>query len=243
MSALFPRGTAVISPCTRYRYSLSRPTGGHGPTVTWVMINPSTGTAFDDDQTIRKVVEFSGRAGYGSIIIENLFAWRSLDVKDVRANLHQAQGPDNAMHIAESVAVSDAVVLAWGPKKWAYPQARKVLDWIGEHVFLCCGVAKDGAPMHPLMQPYAHGLQPFDVKTLVVAAPLIDSYGNVCPPNRPRMADCKCKVPCPSFRCRSTHHVGPTATPWCEGGTSRPRESCNVCWAFEIKRKADRRAS
>lgn len=161
---LFPRGTAIISPCTRYRYSLTRLTGGPGGCVAWVMINPSTGDAFKDDHTIRKVVEFSGRAGFGSVIIENLFAWRSEDVKDVRANLHQAEGPDNFDRIVESVSTSDAVVLAWGPKKWAYPQARRVLGWIGtRRPFLCCGIAKDGAPCHPLMQPYAHGLQSFAV--------------------------------------------------------------------------------
>src|SRR3954451_2301972 len=41
------------------------------------MVNPSTADAETDDPTIRKVKGFSERAGYGHIIVGNLFAFRA----------------------------------------------------------------------------------------------------------------------------------------------------------------------
>ncbi len=159
--------SATISPCGRYRYALERATGVVGPNVAWLMINPSTADAVKDDATIRKVVGFSARAGYGVVLVVNLFAWRSKDVREVRANMTIAEGPWNCAAVMEAARISEAVVCAWGPKPWAYPQAKRVLGWLETHPegprrLLCVGRAKDGAPLHPLMPPYALGLVPFD---------------------------------------------------------------------------------
>ena len=162
-------GTATISDCGRYRYSLERRTGVVGPNLTWIMINPSTADAVKDDATIRKVVGFTKRAGYGVALVVNLFAWRSKDVKDVLLHLDEAQGEHNCAAIMQASAISHGVVCAWGPKPWAYGQAREVLYWLDEHpdgprALLCVGTSKDGAPLHPLMQPYEPGLVAFDGK-------------------------------------------------------------------------------
>ena len=163
--------SATISTCGRYRYSLERATGIVGPNVAWVMINPSTADALTDDATIRKVVSFSRHAGYGVVLVTNLFAWRAKDVQSVRANLADAEGPDNCAAIMEATALCDAVVCAWGAKPWAYPQADRVLHWLEEHPagprrLLCVGTAKDGAPLHPLFVPYEAGLQPFATRRI-----------------------------------------------------------------------------
>lgn len=160
------RGSCVLSPCGQYRYALERLTGIAGPNVTWLMLNPSTADATKDDPTIRKVVGFSRRAGYGRALVVNLFAWRATDPKDVRANLADAEGHENYRAVIEASAISDAVVCAWGPKPWAYEQADNVLGWLAEHPsgprrLLCIRTAKDGSPMHPLMQAYDLGLREF----------------------------------------------------------------------------------
>ena len=78
--------SAVISPCGLYRYRLERDLGGliAGPTVAWIMVNPSTADATADDATIRKVLGFSRRLGAGRVIVGNLFAFRATDIKALR---------------------------------------------------------------------------------------------------------------------------------------------------------------
>ena len=163
--------SAVVSACGQYRYSLERETGLPGPNVAWLMINPSTADATKDDQTIRKVVGFSRRAGYGVALVVNLFAWRDKDVRNLRTNLADAEGEHNCCAIMTAAAISDAVVCAWGPKPWAYEQAETTLMWLENHPdgprrLLCVGTAKDGAPLHPLMVPYSNGLRPFTPRRL-----------------------------------------------------------------------------
>lgn len=97
---------AIISTCGRYRYSLERSTGGPGPVLCWLMLNPSTADATKDDPTIRKVIGFSGRNGYGAVIVVNLFAWRSTDWRGVRHNLADAEGAGNRDAILEAAIAS-----------------------------------------------------------------------------------------------------------------------------------------
>ena len=158
---------AYISACGRYRYTLERSTGIAGPQVAWLMLNPSTADADQDDPTIRKVVGFSRRAGYGRVVVVNLFAWRATDPKDCRAHLAEAEGHGNFHAIMQAVTDSEAVVCAWGATPWAEEQAAQVVHWLDEHPdkevrMLCLGRTKSGAPLHPLMPSYdGHPLVPF----------------------------------------------------------------------------------
>jgi len=160
--------SATLSPCGRYRYALERSTGIIGPNLAWLMLNPSKATFVgDDDPTIRKVVGFTRRAGYGVALVVNLFAWRATDPKDCLANLADAEGPDNCAAIMQAAAISAGVVCAWGAQPWARPQAKRVLTWLEEHPagprrLLCLGTNRDGSPLHPLMPSYdGHPLRSF----------------------------------------------------------------------------------
>lgn len=159
--------SATISECERYRYALDRRVGP-GPALAWLMLNPSTASAFDDDPTIRKVKGFTARAGYGVAMVVNLFAWRATDPKDCRANLSIAEGPENKGAIFQAVQMSDAVVCAWGAQPWARPQAVRVLRWLDGWLegrpekLLCIGTTADGSPKHPLRPSYSNALRPFD---------------------------------------------------------------------------------
>lgn len=65
----------------------------------------------------------------------------------------------------------------------------------------------------------------------------LDSYGNAWDGSgkRRRARGCLCEVPCVhTFRCRSVHHRGKRATPWCRGGDG---ESCAECWCIEDRRR------
>ena len=72
---------AVISECGTYRYRLHR---GEGRTLMFLMVNPSTADAEQDDATIRKCLGFAERNGFGRIVVGNLFAYRAKDVNALR---------------------------------------------------------------------------------------------------------------------------------------------------------------
>lgn len=162
--------SAIISPCGTYRYRLERELAlVRGPTVLWIMLNPSTADATDDDPTIRKVMGFSRLAGYARLIVVNLFAFRSTDPAAchaaVKVDADAAEGPDNELRIMEAAGEAAAIVCAWGAAPWAEEQARIVcsmfddLDHAPEG--LCLGTTKSGAPKHPLYVPYAQPFVPF----------------------------------------------------------------------------------
>lgn len=164
--------SATISACGRYRYALERSTGIVGGNLAWLMLNPSKAYAEKDDPTIRKVVGFTRRAGYGVALVVNLFAWRATSPRDCLANLADAEGEHNCAAIMAAAAISDAIVCAWGAHPWAEKQARTVLRWLDEHPreepirLLCLGTSKAGAPLHPLMPSYdGHPLVPFTAKS------------------------------------------------------------------------------
>jgi hypothetical protein len=154
-----------------HRYVLERrvlPAGDE--TLCWLMLNPSTADATEDDPTIRKVKGFTTRAGYGRALVVNLFAWRATDPRDLRRAALSARdvvGRRNRAAIIEAAALSSAVVCAWGAlgaAPWARAQVSRALGWLGADArLLCLGLTKRGAPLHPLMLAYdAHPFIPFD---------------------------------------------------------------------------------
>lgn len=133
--------SAVISPCGQYRYRLDR-RWGDGPTLGFIMLNPSTADAEIDDATIRRCMGFARREGCGGIQVVNLFAYRATDPAHL-LTVADPIGPENDLYVR---SLKGPVVAAWG----AHPMARK--GFFGRHL-LCLGKTKDGYPRHPL---YVH---------------------------------------------------------------------------------------
>jgi hypothetical protein len=152
-------GSAVISDCGRYRYRLERHGLSGAGAVAWIMVNPSTADASEDDPTIRKVIGFSERMGAGWAIVGNVFAFRSTDVKGL-AKTSDPHGPDNDKHLRDIMACAPTVVVAWGPTaklpkllRHRYMRVVRIADAIGVKL-MCLGTAQDGHPRHPLMLAY-----------------------------------------------------------------------------------------
>lgn len=101
-------GPAVFSTCGSYRYRLERPApnGKAAQVLGFIMVNPSTASEQQDDQTIRMVRLFGSRHGYGRIIIGNIFAYRSKDI-GVLASVRDPKGPDNDAHLEKIMRESD----------------------------------------------------------------------------------------------------------------------------------------
>ena len=140
-------GDATFDATGRYRYRLDRVWDPDQPRVTWVALNPNTADATSDDPTIRRMIGFSEREGYGGLVVVNLFAWRCRHPKDLK-QVDDPVGPDNDAHIRRAVAESAAVVAAWGAAGGLLDRHEEVWGLIGEAYVL--GWTKHGHPRHPL---------------------------------------------------------------------------------------------
>lgn len=159
--------SAIISPCAAYRYRLDRHIANTGEWAAVIMVNPSTADAETDDATIRKLRGFGERNGWVRVVVGNLFAYRSTDVRQL-ATAHDPIGPENDQHLDDIMTEADLIVFAWGPMsklpkrlrtRWraVYEMAR----YLGKPILSIGKPAKDGHPCHPLMLAYATELQPW----------------------------------------------------------------------------------
>ena len=154
MNDLLMKSDAVISPCGMYRYRLSR-TWGEAKAAAFIMLNPSTADASEDDPTIRRCIGFAKSWGGGGLVVVNLFAFRATSPKDL-IKAADPIGPGNHDYIFEAVYSQDIAVCAWGTKGDFMNQNNEVVRYIrsGSDVPLAClGVTKDGHPRHPLYLP------------------------------------------------------------------------------------------
>lgn len=149
--AFSPSG-AVISPCGLYRYRLYR-RWAHGAPMLFVMLNPSTADATEDDPTIRRCIGFAKREGMPAIEVVNLFAYRATDPADL-AKAADPVGPENTRHILEAAIAAGRVVAAWGKSVPSRLRARpaQILALLSNRASVYA-IGKAGEPpaaRHPL---------------------------------------------------------------------------------------------
>lgn len=163
------RRDAALSPCKRYRYSLTRSWGAPvfaevRARVLFVMLNPSTADADRDDATIRKCTAYARRWGYASLEVVNLFAWRATDPKELQRAPDRGEdivGPRNDEHIVTAVQRAQLVIAAWGKlHRSLEPRGRHVRTLIGDSA-RCLWLNGDGSPGHPLYLRLDRPPQPF----------------------------------------------------------------------------------
>lgn len=154
--------SAIISACGTYRYRLERGDSHGTKAVAFIMINPSTADADNDDATIRKCLGFAQRLDYSRLIVGNLFAYRATDVKDLaKVSFGDAVGQENDYHLHQIFGDADKIIVAWGPvakvpkgfrSRWQ--QIANLSNGWGKPLH-CLGTCQDGHPRHPLMTPYS----------------------------------------------------------------------------------------
>lgn len=144
-----PDGSAaVISPCGAYRYTLTR-TWGPGKMAVFVMLNPSTADARQDDPTIRRCRGFARREGCGGLVVVNLFAFRATSPADMKA-ARDPVGPQNDATLIRVLDDADGpIIAAWGAHGSYRGRDREVAGLI-DAPWMCLGLTKAGAPRHPL---------------------------------------------------------------------------------------------
>lgn len=125
---------------------------------TFVMLNPSTADTSKNDPTIRSCIRLARDWGFGTLMVVNLFSWRSSDPVDLRSAPAPAGDPENMGHILDAARSSDMLVFAWGSsirKLGALAQrATEVVNQIKLQMpaveLYCLHRNQTGEPTHPL---------------------------------------------------------------------------------------------
>ena len=157
---------AWLSECGTYRWALWRAWDRSLPLLPVCMLNPSTADGRQDDPTIRRLISFAKRQGYGGILVVNLFGYRTAYPTHLRAHHYDTiVGPRNNEAIEAAIGEGASVLVGWGAVDWM-PRGETGItrsdDFMGylSHVNarpLCLGRTAAGHPRHPL---YVRGDQP-----------------------------------------------------------------------------------
>lgn len=144
-----------------------------GPTMTFIMLNPSSADADLDDPTIRRCIGFARREDCGGILVVNLYPYRTHKPKYLVRAIEEWPGlpvipPDGGEEglrqlIHAFVGPTGPVVAAWGAHPVAASQAEEVcyLAGLGGVPLWCLGKTKTGAPRHPLYVKADTPLEPW----------------------------------------------------------------------------------
>lgn len=151
---------ASLGGAGRYRYSLQRAWDPAGPRALFVLLNPSTADAQQDDPTLRRCVGFARAYGAGGLEVVNLFALRAPDPRALDA-AEDPLGPVNRRAQRRAVSRADLVILGWGATRIAEQEAPRFLACLerwraadrAAPPVLCLGTTRSGAPRHPLYVP------------------------------------------------------------------------------------------
>jgi len=161
------RRSAHIDPSGRYRYSLRRIWASEAPRLCCVMLNPSTADATTDDPTLRRVMGFARRWGFGGVEVVNLYGLRSRDPRALREATDPV-GPGNPAAQRRALGRAGAVLLAWGrPGGRTEARAaflRRLRSVQAQRPELEVGVlawTREREPVHPLYQPAERTLSPW----------------------------------------------------------------------------------
>lgn len=152
--------TAKFSPCGLYRYELRREwkaRGARGRTMVFVGLNPSTADENKDDPTIRRILGFADDWGFGTLVMLNVFAFRSTDPKALHlraASRLEVVGPDNDATIARAFEENrkGRLVVGWGAHGLLLERGRRVAE-MARAIHgrpQCLGRTESGEPKHPL---------------------------------------------------------------------------------------------
>ena len=141
---------ATIDVTEQYRYTLLREWDSNAPRVAFVMLNPSTGDAQIDDNTINRCINFARSWEYGSIEVVNLFGYRSKNFDYIKG-VSNPIGNENNEFISTVVNRASIVVAAWGDNGTYLSRDLEVIALISEvKDVYCLGITSKGNPRHPL---------------------------------------------------------------------------------------------
>lgn len=134
-----------------YRLSLTRNwhVGGVGKLV-FLLLNGSTADALKNDPTVRRCMIWTRKWGYKVLEVVNLFAFRSVDPKKMKA-AKDPIGPLNDEYILAACRDAALIVCGWGTHGGFQGRGNYVREKLLAGLDLTClQLTKDGHPGHPL---------------------------------------------------------------------------------------------
>lgn len=158
--------SAVLSPCGRYRYRLTRCWNPLIRQLVIVMLNPSTADAEFDDPTIVRCMGFARSTGHGGIIVYNLYAFRATSPFMLKLAMRPF-GDDNNEHLSDAIARCatgrQVLLCAWGSHKMAIEPGKDLVTTLAQFEGRagCLGKTKHGYPRHPLYVRASTTFEPY----------------------------------------------------------------------------------
>lgn len=154
--ALIPdlQKSARFSPCRRYRYTLTR-SWADGPTLNALALNPSTADESSNDPTVTRLERRAAMLGFGTLVVTNIFAFRSTDPRGLR-HVDEPVGPENDAVIVEEATGANMTLCCWGSHGRFRRRGEAVRAMLGraDVELWALQVLDDGEPQHPLYLPY-----------------------------------------------------------------------------------------
>jgi len=143
---------ADISQDGLYRYRLGRRWDNALPECVFIVLNPSTADAAQDDPTIRRCMRFAPDLGCGSLLVGNLYAFRAMDPRDLFRAPEPTGGAKNNAVLTALMGRGEYVIAAWG-NHGKLARVTEVATLPSARRLNALGTTKSGAPRHPLYVP------------------------------------------------------------------------------------------
>lgn len=147
--------SAVLSKDGVYRFVLHRQWKPGDKRAVFVMLNPSTADARDDDPTIRRCIDYAQQWGMDGLTVVNLFPLRATDPKQIPKHREEPEALKTNLGYLESECYwnrPEVVVCAWGEDGGIAQRDKlvlKTLNALGVNLTLLKR-NEDGTPSHPL---------------------------------------------------------------------------------------------
>lgn len=146
---------AAFSRCGNYRYALWREWDSSLPQVMFIGLNPATADAEKDDNTMRRCMFYARDWGYGSMVVANLFAWRTTWPTEL-IKARDPVGKHNDRWLKKLSRQADRCVAMWGNHGSFMGRSSKVENLFDD--LYCLKITRQGQPHHT--RGLANGIQP-----------------------------------------------------------------------------------
>lgn len=155
-NVLFPEladiNGARFSPNRKYRYALWRLWRPNPKrVVAFIGLNGSKADEEDNDNTVRRCIQFAKDWRFDGMYMLNLFGYMATDPEDMK-RARKPIGPDNDYYIVKYAKNAAEVIAAWGVHGVFMNRDWQVETLMRENKIKlqCLGLTEAGFPRHPL---------------------------------------------------------------------------------------------